>query len=216
MCSKTIWVKLNACQISKTLMVHKNPFFPSYCLSKHGHSCTLQRKGMHFFIYALHATNVRPHQHEIPCQYKDYNDVFEKKNVDTLPKHQPYDCTIDFLKKVQPHLDPSTICHKLNLELFVNTSIRISRKGSFGIPKSSTNAPILFVKNKDGSLWMRGLNWFTIKNRYPLPLISRLLDQLIHAKVYTKINLCGAYNLMCIQEGDEWKIALCTHYGHFE
>jgi hypothetical protein len=55
-----------------------------------------------------------------------------------------------------------------------------------------------------------------MKNQYPLALTSRLLDQLIHAKVYTKINLCVAYNFMCIQEGDKWKIALCTHYGHFE
>jgi hypothetical protein len=48
-----------------------------------------------------------------------------------------------------------------------------------------------------------GLNWFTIKNRYPLPLISRLLDQPNHAKVYIKIDLHGAYNLVHIREGDE-------------
>ncbi len=52
--------------------------------------------------------------------------------------------------------------------------------------KSPTGAPILFVKKKDGSLHMcvdyRGLNWLTIKNRYPLPLISGLSNQLNHAK----------------------------------
>jgi hypothetical protein len=155
-----------------------------------------------FFIYALLATNVGPQQHETPSQYKDYNDVFEKKNVETLPKHQPYDCIIDLKKGAQPHLDPSTICHKTNLQLFVNTSTRILRKGSFDIPKSLTSAPMLFVKKKDGTLQMRvdyhGLNGLTIKNQYPLPLISRLLDQFIHAKVYTMINLHGAYNLMRI------------------
>jgi hypothetical protein len=61
-----------------------------------------------------------------------------------------------------------------------------------------------------------GLNWLTIKNRYPLPLISRLLDQLNHAKMYTKIDLCGAYNLVPIREGDKWKTMFKTHYGHFE
>ncbi len=60
------------------------------------------------------------------------------------------------------------------------------------------------------------LNEFTIKNWYPLPLISRLLDQLNHAKVYTKIDLCGAYNLVCIQKGDEWEMTFITHYDHFE
>jgi hypothetical protein len=49
-----------------------------------------------------------------------------------------------------------------------------------------------------------GLNQFTIKNQHILPLILGLLDQLNHVKVFTKVDLCGAYNLVCIQEGDEW------------
>jgi hypothetical protein len=51
-----------------------------------------------------------------------------------------------------------------------------------------------------------GLNQLTIKNRYLLTLISRLLDQLNHAKIYTKIDLCGAYNLVRIWKGDDWKM----------
>jgi hypothetical protein len=62
----------------------------------------------------------------------------------------------------------------------------------------------------------RGFNRLTIKNRYPLPLISGLLDQFSHAKVYTKIDLHGAYNLVCIQKGDEWKMTFRTCYGHFQ
>jgi hypothetical protein len=52
----------------------------------------------------------------------------------------------------------------------------------------------------------RGLNWLTIKNQYPLLLISRLLDQFSHAKVYTKIDVRETYNLVRIWEGDEWKM----------
>jgi hypothetical protein len=78
----------------------------------------------------------------------------------------------------------------------------------------------LFIKKKDGSFWMcvnyHGLNQLTIKNQYPLPLVSKLLDQLNHAKVYTKINLCGAYNLVCIRKGDEWKTVFSTCSVHFE
>jgi hypothetical protein len=63
--------------------------------------------------------------------------------------------------------------------------------------KSPAGAPILFVKKKDGSLQMcvdyRGLNKVIIKNRYPLPLISGLLDQLDQTKIYTKLDLRGAY-----------------------
>ncbi len=46
--------------------------------------------------------------------------------------------------------------------------------------------------------------------------ILGLLDQLSHAKVFAKVDVCGAYNLVCIQEGDEWKIVFQTCYGHFE
>jgi hypothetical protein len=86
--------------------------------------------------------------------------------------------------------------------------------------KSLTSALILFVKKKDGSLCMYvgycGLNRFTINNRYLLPLISRLLDQLNHAKVCTKIDLCGVYNSVCIWDGDEWKTMFRICYDHFE
>jgi hypothetical protein len=61
-----------------------------------------------------------------------------------------------------------------------------------------------------------GLNQLTIKNQYPLPLISRLFNQLSHAKVYTKIDLCEAYNLVHIQEGDDWKTMFKTRYDHYE
>jgi hypothetical protein len=47
-------------------------------------------------------------------------------------------------------------------------------------------------------------------------LISRLLDQLNYAKVHTKIDLCGTYNLVCSEEGDKWKTTFRKHYGHFE
>ena len=62
----------------------------------------------------------------------------------------------------------------------------------------------------------RGINKITIKNWYQLPLISRFLDQLDQGKVYTKINLRGAYNLVQIKGGDGWKTAFQTRYGHYE
>jgi hypothetical protein len=85
--------------------------------------------------------------------------------------------------------------------------------------KSPVGAPILFVKNKDGSLRMyvdyRGLNKVTKKSRYPLPLISGLLEQLGSAKIFTKIGLRGAYNLVQVKEGGEWKATFRTRYGYF-
>ncbi len=61
-----------------------------------------------------------------------------------------------------------------------------------------------------------GFNKITKKNRYPLPLILGLLDRLRTGKIFTKLDLHGAYNLLRIRPGDEWKITFRTRYGHFE
>jgi len=94
------------------------------------------------------------------------------------------------------------------------------KKGFIWHSKFPIGVPILFVKEKNGFLHMclnyHGLNWFIIKNWYLLPLISRLLDRLNHAKMYIKIDLHGAYNLVHIRENDEWKMAFRIRYDHFE
>ena len=62
----------------------------------------------------------------------------------------------------------------------------------------------------------RKLNEMTIKNRYPLPLISELIDQLSHAKVFSKMDVRWGYNNRRIKEGDEWKAVFRTNRGLFE
>jgi hypothetical protein len=59
-----------------------------------------------FLIYILPSPNVKPHPYEILSQYQKFKDVFEKKNVDTLPEHQPYDFTIDLEEGAQPPFRP--------------------------------------------------------------------------------------------------------------
>ena len=75
---------------------------------------------------------------------------------------------------------------------------------------SPAGAPILFVKKSDGSLRLcidyRGLNAGTIKNGYSLPLIRETLIQLSKSRYYTALDVRGAYNLLRVAEGDEWKI----------
>src|ERR1700676_4984121 len=81
-------------------------------------------------------------------------------------------------------------------------------------------SPFFFVKKKDGKLRptqdYRKLNDLTIKNRYPLPLISELIDKLSGAKVFTKMDVRWGYNNIRIKEGDQWKAAFKTNRGLFE
>ena len=156
----------------------------------------------------------------IPERYKQFQDVFEKKNADILPEHRPYDCAIDLQDGAQPPFGPIYNLSQNELTTLREYIDENLAKNFIRHSKSPAGAPILFVKKKDGSLRLcvdyRGLNKVTVKNRYPLPLISGLLDQLGQAKIYTKIDLRGAYNLVRIKEGDEWKTAFRTRYGHFE
>jgi hypothetical protein len=91
-------------------------------------------------------------------------------------------------------------------------------KGWIQHSESAAGAPIL--PKPDGSLRLcvdyRGLNKVTKKNRYPLPLIPEILDRLVGAKIFTKLDLKDAYHRIPIAEEDRWKTAFRTRYGHFE
>lgn len=85
---------------------------------------------------------------------------------------------------------------------------------------SPAGAGFFFVGKKDGGLRpcidYRGLNKITIRNRYPLPLMSNAFDLLQGATVFTKLDLRNAYHLIRIRQGDEWKTAFNTPSGHYE
>ncbi|KAD6796191.1 hypothetical protein E3N88_07087 [Mikania micrantha] len=85
---------------------------------------------------------------------------------------------------------------------------------------SPWGAPILFIKKKDGSFGMcidyKELNKLTIKNRYPLPRIDDLFDQVQGAQYFSKIDLRSGYHHLRIQEEDIPKMAFRTRYGHYE
>lgn len=89
-------------------------------------------------------------------------------------------------------------------------------------PSSSPAGAGFFFVKKDGSLRpcidYRGLNDITVKNRYPLPLMSSAFELLQGAglQVFSKLDLRNAYHLVWIREGDEWKTAFITPSGHFE
>ena len=81
-------------------------------------------------------------------------------------------------------------------------------------------APVLFVKKKDGTLRLcidyRGLNQITVKNKYPLPLIEELFEQLQGASFFSKLDLRQGYYQLKVKKEDVPKTAFNTRYGHYE
>ena len=93
-------------------------------------------------------------------------------------------------------------------------------KGFIRPSVSLWGAPVLFVKKKDGTLRLcidyRQLNKITIKNKYPLPRIDDLFDELQGAQYFSKIDLWSGYHQLKIRKEDVPKTAFRTRYGHYE
>ena len=156
----------------------------------------------------------------VPLEYHEFRDMFSKSRTNTLPTHQPYNLKIKLEDGAIPPFGPiySLSPHELQtLREFIDEHLA---NGLICPTHSPSRALVLFIKKKDGSLWLcvdfQGLNKITKKDRYLLPRITDLLDSPRKARFYSKIDLWHAYHLIQIQEGDEWKTAFCTRYGSFE
>ncbi|CAD0040808.1 unnamed protein product [Aureobasidium pullulans] len=142
---------------------------------------------------------------DIPEQYSKWKRLFqEEENANAEATHiWTHLCVIrKELKTLREYLDENLA------------------RGFIRKSESPAGYPILFAPKKDGSLRLcvdyRKINDITIKNRYPLPNIEELQDRLSKAKWFSKIDLKGAYNLIRMKEGEEWKTAFRTRYGHYE
>lgn len=157
---------------------------------------------------------------EIPQELSDYSDVLSPTKSGILPARKATDHAIDLIGgESPPHgpIYPLSQTELAELRKYLDENLR---NGRVRPSTSPAGAPILFVPKKDGKLRLcvdyRGLNKVTVKNRYPLPLISEILDRISGAKFFSKIDVQDAYYRIRIKEGDEWKTAFRTRYGHYE
>jgi len=146
--------------------------------------------------------------------------MFAKKDFDILPEHCKWDHAIELIPGAEPKLSkvyPLSPLEQAELDAFLEENLHTGR---IQPSKSPIAAPVFFIKKKDGSLWLvqdyRALNAVTIKNRYPLPLISELVSQLRRARYFTKLDVQWGFNNVRIKPGDEWKVAFHTNHSLFE
>ena len=150
---------------------------------------------------------------------RDFSDVFP----DDLPGLAP-DREIEFIIDLLPGTNPISIAPyrmaPTELKELKEQLQELLDKGFIRPSSSPWGAPVLFVKKKDGTMRMcidyRQLNKVTIKNRYPLPRIDDLFDQLQGASHFSKIDLRSGYHQLKIRREDILKTAFRTRYGHYE
>jgi hypothetical protein len=156
----------------------------------------------------------------LPQEYHGYRTLFEQPKQYTLPEHGKHDHKIPLKEGTSP------ACKKLYqlseketpiLKEYIDKELKLRK---IQPSKSPAGHGLLFVLKKDGSLQpcidYQPLNAITIKDYYPLPLIHEIQDQIRGAKWFTKLDITNAYNHIWIADGEEWKTAFRTKFGHFE
>ena len=157
----------------------------------------------------------------VPTVYHHFLSLFEKGAASRLPEHRPYDHAINLKPDFRPRdckTYPLTPREEAALTEFLTENLA---KRYIRPSKSPMASPFFFVDKKDildlrPCQDYRELNEGTVKDSYPFPLISDLMDKLKGAKYFTKLDLRSGYNNVRIREGDEWKAAFKTSKGLFE
>ncbi|GKE48586.1 putative reverse transcriptase domain-containing protein, partial [Tanacetum coccineum] len=150
---------------------------------------------------------------------QDFPEVFPE-DLSGLSPARPVEFQIDLIPGVAPVARAPYRLASSEMKELPEQLQELSDKGFIRPSSLPWGAPVLFVKKKDGSFRMcidyRELNKLTVKNRYPLPRIDDLFDQLQGSSIYSKIDLRSGYHQLRVREQDIPKTAFQTQYGHYE
>ncbi|ESK83158.1 hypothetical protein Moror_14995 [Moniliophthora roreri MCA 2997] len=164
---------------------------------------------------------LQPATTKIPEYLSQYQGQFEDKEAERFPISRSYDHAIELKPEFTPQdckVYSLTALEQAELDKFLAENLR---KGYIRKSKSPMASPFFFVGKKEkGKLRptqdYRRLNHGTVKNAYPLPLVSDLIDKLNGATIFSKLDLRNGYNNVRIKDGDQWKAAFKTNRGLFE
>ena len=143
----------------------------------------------------------------VPSKYHKFTNIFSKTKAEVLTSYHPYDLKINLEEGTQPPVGPIyflSASEQEALKEFIEENLNTD---FIWLTSSPHGILVLFVKKKDSSLCFcvdfHSLNHISKKDCYLLLLISNLLDSSCKAQIYSKIDLCHAYHLVCITDSDE-------------
>ena len=157
---------------------------------------------------------------DIPLEFHQYAKVFSNEEAQQLPKHQPWNHKIDLIPGMKMKKTTAyqlTPIKKVALKEYIEDGLQ---RGTLCWSKAPHACSFFFIDKKDGKLQpvqdYQPLNAITVKNAAPIPLIPELVNKLLGARFFTKPDIWWGYNNICIQEGDEWKMAFKIPIGLYE
>ncbi|KAJ9512165.1 hypothetical protein QJQ45_012680 [Haematococcus lacustris] len=174
------------------------------------------------------STSPPPDQPQWPPSLPPSATALLSEHIEVFPKELPsvHDLphrSVDHVIQLESGTPPNRPVYRMSQEELDELKRQLDELLAKGYIRPSTSpfgSAVLFVRKKDGSLRLcvdyRALNQLTIKNRYPLPRIDDLLDQLAGARVFSKIDLKSGYHQIRVAEADIHKTAFRTRYGHYE
>ncbi|KAJ9511611.1 hypothetical protein QJQ45_007360 [Haematococcus lacustris] len=174
------------------------------------------------------STSPPPAQPQWPPSLPPSATALLSEHIEVFPKELPsvHDLphrSVDHVIQLESGTPPNRPVYRMSQEELDELKRQLDELLAKGYIRPSTSpfgSAVLFVRKKDGSLRLcvdyRALNQLTIKNRYPLPRIDDLLDQLAGARVFSKIDLKSGYHQIRVAEADIHKTAFRTRYGHYE
>jgi hypothetical protein len=140
-------------------------------------------------------------------KYREYEDIFSKERCKTVQDIAGVTHAIDLKERARPSYRPIYALSERELRILRDYLAEKETIDWIRHSKLPAGAPILFVPKPNGSLRLcvdyRALNKVTIKNRYPLPLISETIDRMQRAKIYIKLDFRNAYHRIRIKPRDE-------------
>ncbi|GKE89317.1 putative reverse transcriptase domain-containing protein [Tanacetum coccineum] len=176
-------------------------------------------RSCHAFLVHVIDTSFEKNDIEKVPVVNEFKDVFPKY-LSGIPPERQVEFRIDLILSATPIAKTPYRLASSEMKELMSQLKELLNKGFIRPSSSPWGAPIIFVKNKDGSMRMcidyRDMNKVTVKNVYPLPRIDDLFDQLQGAKWFSKIVLRSGYHQLKVHEEDIPKAAFRTRHGHYE
>ena len=179
--------------------------------------CEIAKEGKLYHLVDLEKDLSELTIEEIPI-VNEYLDVFGE--VKGVPHHRPVEFQINLIPGASPIIKKPYRMGPSELKELKNQLEELEGKGFIRPSNSCWGSPVVFVRKHDGTLRMcidyRELNKVTIKNKYPLPRIDDLFDQLSEAKIFSRLDLASGFHQMKVEDSSVKYTAFNTRYGLYE